>query len=126
MKTKYVDIYVKSNKKAIPRFFARRESGRDYHDFISGLEAKGYIIVGTEFGSEVDKVVIKNPEYVKIPKRFEVLEKEYDERTIEENNQSWEIICDSYDATFDELINKGYSFKEINYIMQQRKLKGEM
>lgn len=132
-----VDVYV-YDANGIPRFFARRTYGRDFFEFRQNLESKGYKIHSTNFiSTDKTEVYFEQPEFIELQKfneetKEEVFERkkkdffegkiwDYDSATKEEREAYWQILTDKEYATFDELINAGYTMKEINQIMKERK-----
>ena len=112
-----VDVYI-YDENGIPRFFARRTNGRDFFEFRQNLESKGYKIHSTNFiSTEKTEVYFEQPEFIELPKFTTV----YDEHaTKEENDAAWQLLLDTYDKDFQELIADGYTMRQINQIMKER------
>lgn len=113
---KTVDVYV-YDANGIPRFFARRTQGKDTFEFCEHLKSKGYKERTKSYYNGEARIYFEQPEFIELPKFTTV----YDEHaTKEQNDAAWQLLIDTYDKDFQELIADGYTMRQINQIMKER------
>ena len=107
MRKDYTDIYIDG------AFYARRMDGRDTFEFINDLNEKGYVVLASHVDKEGKGTVFMSKEN---PYDFDG---ELVDPTSKEEQRFNEAVFS--EKNFEELSDEGFSFKEINAILRERR-----
>ena len=111
MREDYVNIYIDG------AFYARRTDGKDAFEFISDLERKGYCVLSSYGDTNGKAQVFMSKEN---PYDFSVKLTNITIDSISEEEQKFNEAVFS-EKNFEELSDEGFSFKEINAILRERR-----